>query len=253
MGPITLETDTEPHTSAYLHTGARGCRRATHTLGKRTRLGLALPNTKIEPAQRLEDQSLFLQGPLFRFYVCFWTCSAKAQPSPPPPPGLVPGLGVCWRASRGPDVGVELAWKSRNMDFAMPYLIQAGQMGMSLRPPPPAPAQKKERVVFLLGFENHQKGAPEKSHWSPVRDPHIVPGFKSFGAVLESKKGTLSKKQPNREFQGEPQDCFGSYWLPCAVHIDIWCKSFGANQFTQLKHQLIAKAFRETWSAQGRP
>ena len=25
----------------------------------------------------------------------------------------------------GPDIAMELAWKSRNMDFAMPYLIQA--------------------------------------------------------------------------------------------------------------------------------
>jgi hypothetical protein len=27
---------------------------------------------------------------------------------------------------QGPDIALELAWKSRNMDFAMPYLIQAG-------------------------------------------------------------------------------------------------------------------------------
>ena len=29
----------------------------------------------------------------------------------------------------GPDIALELAWKSRNMDFAMPYLIQVERLG----------------------------------------------------------------------------------------------------------------------------
>ncbi|CAJ1416619.1 unnamed protein product [Effrenium voratum] len=89
--------------------------------------------------------------------------------------GEVEGAKVQGAAmSAGPDVGVELAWKSRNMDFAMPYLIQV------LR-------EYTDRVNALDKKTQKKEEEEEKNKSNPhdyVPDymmPTMTPGLTGFG------------------------------------------------------------------------
>ncbi|CAJ1373357.1 unnamed protein product [Effrenium voratum] len=78
------------------------------------------------------------------------------------------------KVPRCPDVGVELAWKSRNMDFAMPYLIQV------LR-------EYTDRVNALDKKTQKKEEEEEKNKSNPhdyVPDymmPTMTPGLTGFG------------------------------------------------------------------------
>lgn len=82
-------------------------------------------------------------------------------------------LYTCYDLIR-PDVALELAWKSRNMDFCMPYLIQVLREYTDRVNALDKKTQKKEEE------EEKQKSAPN-DYVPDYMMPHMAPGLTGFG------------------------------------------------------------------------